>query len=67
MNGSLSMANTAVSLANVAVVDSVEIGWFAVYSRYYNGVTSQNTAFFIATILKTSNLTWIIHIEHVYA
>jgi hypothetical protein len=34
MPGSLSVANTAVSSANVAVVDSVEVGRSAVYNRY---------------------------------
>jgi hypothetical protein len=37
MSGSLSVANTAVSSANVAVVDSVEVGRSAVYSRYNSG------------------------------
>jgi hypothetical protein len=36
MAGSLSVASTAVSLANVAVVDSGEVGRSAVYSRYNN-------------------------------
>jgi hypothetical protein len=35
MPESLSMTNTAVSSANFAVVDSVELGRSAVYSRYY--------------------------------
>jgi hypothetical protein len=37
MPGSLSVANTAVSSANTAVVDSVEVGRSAVYSRYNSG------------------------------
>jgi hypothetical protein len=37
MAGSLSMVTTAVSLAQVAVVDSGEVGRSAVYSRYNNG------------------------------
>jgi hypothetical protein len=37
MAGSLSVANTAVSSANVAVVDSVGVGGCAVYSRYNSG------------------------------
>jgi hypothetical protein len=37
MPESLSVANTAVSSANVAVVDSVEVGRSAVCSRYNNG------------------------------
>jgi hypothetical protein len=36
MPGLLSVANTAVSSANVAVVDSVEVDRSAVYSRYNN-------------------------------
>jgi hypothetical protein len=35
--GSLSMANTAISSAYVAVVDSVEVGRSALYSRYNSG------------------------------
>jgi hypothetical protein len=35
--GQLSVANTAVSSANVAVVDSVEVGRSEVYSRYNSG------------------------------
>jgi hypothetical protein len=42
MPGSLSVANTAVSSANVAVVDSVEVGRSAVYSRSNSG--PQDTA-----------------------
>jgi hypothetical protein len=38
MAGSLSMATTAVSSANVAVVDSGEVGRSVVYSRYNNGL-----------------------------
>jgi hypothetical protein len=34
---SLSVASTAVSLANIAVVDSGEVGRSAVYNRYNNG------------------------------
>jgi hypothetical protein len=34
---SLSVASTAVSSENFAVVDSREVGRFAVYSRYNNG------------------------------
>jgi hypothetical protein len=37
MPGSLSMANTAVLSANVAVVDSVKVGWSTVYSRHCSG------------------------------
>jgi hypothetical protein len=37
MSGSLSVANTTVSSENVAVVDSVEVGRSAVYSRYNSG------------------------------
>jgi hypothetical protein len=37
MLGSLSVANTAVSSANVAVVDSIEVDRSAVYSRYNRG------------------------------
>jgi hypothetical protein len=37
MPGSLYVGNTAVSLANVAVVDSVEVAKSAVYSRYSSG------------------------------
>jgi hypothetical protein len=37
MPGPLSMANTAVLSANVAVLDSVEVGRSAVYSRYNSG------------------------------
>jgi hypothetical protein len=37
MPGSLSVANTAVCSANVAVVDSVEVGWSAVCSMYNSG------------------------------
>jgi hypothetical protein len=37
MPGLLSAANTAVSSANVAFVDSVEVGRSAVYSRYNSG------------------------------
>jgi hypothetical protein len=37
MAGSLSVATTAVSSANVAVVDSGEVGRSAVYSRYNIG------------------------------
>jgi hypothetical protein len=36
MAGSLSVASTAVSSAKVAVVDSGEVGWSAVYIRYNN-------------------------------
>jgi hypothetical protein len=36
--GSLSVASTAVSSANVAVIDSVEVGRSAVYNRYNNGL-----------------------------
>jgi hypothetical protein len=37
MAGSLSMVMSAVSSANVAVVDPGEVGRSAVYSRYNNG------------------------------
>jgi hypothetical protein len=37
MAGTLSVASTAVSLVKVAVVDSVEVGRSAVYSKYNNG------------------------------
>jgi hypothetical protein len=37
MAGLLTMASTAVSSANIAVVDYVEFGRSAVYSRYNNG------------------------------
>jgi hypothetical protein len=37
MVGSLFVASTAVSSANVAVVDSGEVGRSAVYNRYNNG------------------------------
>jgi hypothetical protein len=37
MAGSLSVANTAVSSANVAVADSGEVGRSAVYTRYNSG------------------------------
>jgi hypothetical protein len=40
MPGSLSVASTAVYSANVAVVDSVEVGRSAVYSRYNSGPRS---------------------------
>jgi hypothetical protein len=35
--GSLSVGSTAVSSANVVVVDSVEVGMSALYSRYNSG------------------------------
>jgi hypothetical protein len=35
--GSLFVVNTAVSSANVAVVDSVEVGWSVEYGRYNSG------------------------------
>jgi hypothetical protein len=37
MPGSLTVANTTVLSANVAVVDSFEVGKSAVYSRYNSG------------------------------
>jgi hypothetical protein len=37
MPGSLPVPNTAASSVNVAVVDSVELGRSAVYSRYNSG------------------------------
>jgi hypothetical protein len=37
MPGSLFVANTAVSSANVAIVGSVEVGRSTVYSRYISG------------------------------
>jgi uncharacterized protein YdbL (DUF1318 family) len=37
MAGYLSAVNTAVSSANIAVVDSVEVGRSAVYIRYNSG------------------------------
>jgi hypothetical protein len=37
MPGSLSTVTTAVPSAKVAVVDSGEVGWCAMYSRYNNG------------------------------
>jgi hypothetical protein len=40
MAGSLFMATTAVSSANVAVADSGEVGRSAVYSRYNSGPRS---------------------------
>jgi hypothetical protein len=43
MAGSLSVATTAVSSANVAMVDAGEAGRSAVYSRYNNGPRKQAT------------------------
>jgi hypothetical protein len=40
MARSLSMVITAISSAKVAVVDCVEVGRSAVYSRYNNGPTT---------------------------
>jgi hypothetical protein len=40
MSGSLSVANIAVLSANIAVVDSLQVGRSSVYSRYNSGPRS---------------------------
>jgi hypothetical protein len=62
MAGPLSVATTAVSLGNVAVVDSGEVGRPAVYSRYNNGprtlrwgmpaLTGDNSLYSVSTFMR---------------
>jgi hypothetical protein len=59
MPGSLSVANTAVSSANIAVVETVEFGRSAVYSRYNSGLKTPAwgaTAFTVKSSLETCSL-----------
>jgi hypothetical protein len=61
MDGSLSVASTAVSLVKVVVADSGEVGRSAAYNKYNNGpmmlqgvltFTGENSLYLVSTCMR---------------